>query len=593
MHKKRWVEKLEALKLALKWTYQASPFLTVVDLCFVALGGLLAIAEPYAFKLVIDYVTKQQSIMLGIVGILSLYGVARLLQNLFWDLTNLIRRVHNLHIERYVIHTLMAKISSLDMIYFETAEYYNTVDRATGNLWRILELFWVVTFFLSEVISTIVIIGALIAYDVRLVGILLFSIIPSLFVVWRWADVLYSAFQEASPIYRHARYYQSLLTDDPASIRELRVFGIKEHFLGKFAHLFTDFIKKQDTAARIQIFWYILLGIIEGCLSVFAAWLVVESYMEGKITLGDLSFLWMLLFQFAGHIRWIVRMLGDLNTHTTFLTPVLEVLHFTPTIQEISQPKKFPLQLKQGIEFRNVSFSYPHTKKHVLKDISLSFKPNENIALVGENGSGKSTLIKLLCRLYDVSTGEICIDGNNIKEFALDDLYNHIGIIFQDFMKYEALIEENIGLGRLGKKEGIHEAAVKSGSWPFIKELEKQYKTHIGKKLKEEGVELSVGQWQKIALARAFFRDAQILILDEPTAAVDAKAEYELFRKFKALTKNKITFLISHRFSTVRMADKIVVIDKGRIIEVGSHDELMRNNGHYAKLFRMQARGYE
>ena len=332
---------------------------------------------------------------------------------------------------------------------------------------------------------------------------------------------------------------------------------------------------------------------VEGGFAVYAAWLVVKSFLEGKITIGELTFLWALLFQFASHVRWLVRMIGDLNTHTTFMTPIVEVIQFEPKIKEPEKPNRFPA-IQKGIEFRNVTFTYPRSKKPALENLNLLIKPRQSIALVGENGSGKTTLIKLLCRLYDTSEGDILVDGINIKDFCLKDLYANLGIIFQDFMKYEAQIEENIWFGKLnirGHKK-VHEAALKAGAWEFIKGFEKTYKTQVGKRLKEEGVELSVGQWQKIALARAFFRDAQILILDEPTAAVDARAEYQLFRRFRNLTKNKITLLISHRFSTVRMADKIVVIDKGRIIEQGSHEELMRKNGHYARLFRLQAKGY-
>lgn len=285
-----------------------------------------------------------------------------------------------------------------------------------------------------------------------------------------------------------------------------------------------------------------------------------------------------------------------MNTHATFLTPIIDVLSFKSRITDSLHPHNFPKKIAKGIEFRNVTFFYQNSKKPVLKNVNLSFKSNESIALVGENGSGKTTLIKLLCRLYDVSEGEILIDGINIKNFCLSDLYENMGVIFQDFMKYEALVKENIAFGRvkdLHKKEKIKQSAIKSGAWNFIKDLEHKYETQLGKKLKQEGTDLSVGQWQKIALARAFFRDAQLLILDEPTAAVDAKAEYDLFKKFRTLTKNKITFLISHRFSTVRMADKIVVIDKGKIVEVGNHEELLKKKGKYAKLFKLQAEGYK
>ena len=340
----------------------------------------------------------------------------------------------------------------------------------------------------------------------------------------------------------------------------------------------------------------LLVGIIEGVLSIIAAWIVVKGFLAGSISIGEFTFLWTLLFQFAEHARWIVRMLGDMNTNVIFITPFIKILNFKTKVVEVVNAKIFPKRLQKGIEFRNVSFSYPRSKNLALNNVSFQIKAGENIAFVGENGSGKTTIIKLLTRLYDVDKGERLIDGINIKNYKLDDLYKNLGVIFQDFMKYEALVGENIAFGKLrdlNNKERIHEASIKSEAWEFVQDLEKKYKTHLGKTLKDEGTELSVGQWQKIALARAFFRNAQVLILDEPTAAVDARAEYRLFKRFKLLTKNKTTFLISHRFSTVRMADRIIVINKGKVIEKGSHRELVEKNGRYARLFRLQAEGYK
>lgn len=600
--KNNWREKIEGLKLAVRWTYQSSRWLTVLVLIIAVLGGIITIVEPYLFKLIIDHLTKQENIStptavaLGILGILVIYGIARIFQNIFWDINNLIRRIHSLRIEQHAMHDMMKNISSLDLVYFEDPDYYNVLSRATNNLWRILEAFWQFTFMVGEVVSVLVIVGALFAFDWRLVGLVMVGAIPSILLVLKTADVQWSAFVESSPISRHAYYYRSLLTEQPEAIKEVKSFQLREYFLKKFRDLFGSFIKKQDRAAFAQLKWYVLVGVIEGGLSVLAAWLVVKSFATGKITIGELTFLWALLFQFAAHVRWVVRMAGDMHTHATFLTPFVTLLRFKPLIKEATNPSKFPKKLEQGIEFKNVSFTYHRSKKPALQNITLSIKPGETIALVGENGSGKTTLTKLLCRLYDVTEGTITINGKDIKEYRLKELADSMGVIFQDFMKYEALIEENIRYGKItaaDHKKKVMGAAKKSGALQFIKELEKQFKTQVGKRLKEEGIELSIGQWQKIALARAFFKDAPILILDEPTAAVDAEAEYHLFQRFKQLSKNKTTILISHRFSTVRMADRIIVMQKGKVIEEGTHRDLVKKKGRYAKLFRMQAEGYQ
>ncbi len=601
--KKRLRLKWDALKLALKWNYQASPGLLITVLFITVFGGLLTVVEPYIFKIILDRIVSKSGLSvsvqlgMGFAGIFIIYALARVLQGLFWDLNNLARRVQNMKMERHAVYSIMSHISSLDLVYFERADYYNTLSRATSNLWRITEFFWVFTFLITEGVSSLVIIGALLAFDWRVVFLILLGAIPSIIIACKWSsEFLYSAFEQASPLYRHTWYYRSLLTEQPEAIKEIRTFGLGGYFLEKFRNLFAKFIQKHESAMIKHFLFYGLLTIVEGGLSVFAAWLVVRSFLEGKSSIGDVTFLWAILFQFAGHLRWVIRMVGDLNTHATFMRPLVEVLAFKPQIVDPVSPVHFPKQIKKGIELKNVSFYYPNSKVPALKNVNLLIKPKQSIALVGENGSGKTTLIKLLCRLYDVSAGEILIDGINIRNFCLSDLYDNLGIIFQDFMKYEALVKENIAFGRLKdihRSEKVRKAAVKSGAWNFIKDLELQYKTMLGKKLKEGGIELSVGQWQKIALARAFFRDAQILILDEPTAAVDAKAEYDLFQKFRSLTKNKITFLISHRFSTVRMADKIVVIGKGRLIESGSHEELLKKKGSYARLFKLQAKGYK
>ncbi len=598
----KWQKRLEVFKICFRWTYEASPFLALIGISFSILNGLITVVEPYLFKILIDRITANSEVSaatvigVGLVGILAMYGVARWLQNMFWDLNNMIRRSHALRIESYAMHKLMEKVSSLDMMYFEKAEYYNTLTKATQNFWRLLDVFWSIAILTTQIVSVVVIGVAIAAYDYWILLIIAAGAIPGMWRALKVSELLWSAYADASPISRHAYYYKGLLTEQPESIREIRTFGLREHFLGKFKGLFGDFIRKQDTIVKKDLIWMLITGIFEGVTAVIAAVLVIKSYLSGSISIGSVTFLWALLFQFSAQLRWAVRIGADTNTHVIFLTPFVDVLHFRNTILDPDKPRRFPHEIHKGIEFRNVTFTYPGSKKPVLKNFNLRIGKDKSIALVGENGSGKTTLVKLLCRFYDVDSGEILIDGRSIKDYRLEDLARNIGVIFQDFTKYEALIKENIWYGDVKKSvhgKDIHKSAQQSGAWEFIKELDRKYSTQVGKKLKDEGTELSGGQWQKIALARAFFKDAPILVLDEPTSAVDAKSEYKLFQIFKEFTKNKLAVLISHRFSTVRMADKIVVIEKGRIVEEGSHQELLKRKGTYASLFRMQAEGYK
>lgn len=601
MRKASHGSKLESLKLALKWTHQSSPLLAYSIIAVSIFGGLISIVTPYLFKLLIDQLTANNQItgptvLFSLIGILVAYGVAHMFESIFWDVSNVIRRSQLLRIEKKSMKALMEKISSLDISYFEDPRAYNTLSKATQNVWRIIEVAWSSSSLISMVVSVLVIVGALLVFDYRIVLLIVVGALPSIYLAVKYSEVLWSAFSESSPISRHATYYKSLLTEQQKAAKEIKTFRLRDYFLARFEKLFTKVVKTQDKAAVKQLKWYVLIGVIEGTLSVIAAWLVIRGFYGGKISLGDVTFYWALLFQFAGQVRWMSRMISDLNTHALFLTPVTEVLSYQTHVKSPRNPKQFPKKIRKGVEFRNITFYYPRSNRIALRNFNLKVVPGDTIALVGENGSGKTTLIKLLCRLYDVSEGEILIDGVNIKEFRLRDLSENIGVIFQDFMKYDALIEENIHFGKISTKSAggrIHGAARKSGAWGFIKDLKKQYRTRLGKRLKQGGIELSGGQWQKLAIARAFFKDAPILILDEPTASVDANAEYKLFRRFESFTKQKITFLISHRFSSVRMARKIIFMRKGTIIEMGTHKELLKLGGEYAKMFRRQAEGYK
>ncbi len=593
-------DRIQVIRLSIKWFWESSKILTILAFFSAALAGLISIIEPFLFKKVIDSIVENKgreiakAFTAALFALIISYGFLRALQGIAWDIANKVRRVFRMRAEAHINSELLTKISSLDMVYFETPGYYNTLTKAGQNIWRVQDMLFDTTYLSAEITGLILSLTILLAYDARLPAIVAIGAIPSIILPFFFVNTVWSAYEGASPIIKHANYYHTLLSESPEAIKEIRLFGLQGHFLAQFKSLFSSFLRDQDKAAIKEGAASIVMALVEGAATVLAIYLIVRKYLTGEITLGTFTFLGALLFQFAAHAGGFARAIASFNTNTIFLNPILQVLRFKPTIKDPENPKQMPARLKEGIEFRNVTFRYPRSKKPALKNISFIIKPNENIALVGENGCGKTTLIKLLCRLYDVSKGEILVDGVNIKNYALKDLYDKIGVIFQDFTKYEALVEENIRYGRLkGSRKEIHEAALKSGAWNFIKNLEKSYKTPLGKKLSDEGQDLSIGQWQKIALARAFYKNAEVLILDEPTAAVDAKAEYELFKRFRKLTEGKTTILISHRFSTVRMADRIIVIDKGEIQEAGSHEQLMRKKGIYANLFNLQAEGFK
>ena len=293
-------------------------------------------------------------------------------------------------------------------------------------------------------------------------------------------------------------------------------------------------------------------------------------------------------------LRQVLARLADLYEDNLFLANFTDFVELRPRVVEPARPRPVPQPIRHGIVFENVSFQYPTGTAQVLRGVSLAIRPGEHVALVGENGAGKTTLVKLLCRLYDPSAGRITIDGIDLRHFSTCQLRRHIAAVFQDYTKYHLTARENIWLGDVDlppRDERILAAARQAGADPAIARLPNGYETTLGKRF-EDGEELSIGEWQKVALARAFVRDAQIIILDEPTSAMDAGAEHELFRRFRQLARGRSAVLISHRFSTVRMADRICVLHDGRIIEKGTHDELVARNGTYERLFETQAQFY-
>ena len=322
-------------------------------------------------------------------------------------------------------------------------------------------------------------------------------------------------------------------------------------------------------------------------------WVIVRTITRA-ITLGDMTMFLSVFRQSQRAVQMLLENFSRLYENNLYLDNLLDFLKIEPALEIPENGKIAPAPILEGVRFENVSFKYPGSEKYVLKNVNLFIKPGESIALVGLNGAGKTTLIKLLTRLYDPTEGRITLDGTDLRDFDLQSLHQRFGVIFQDFVRYQFSVKENIGFGQveeLENQERIEVAADKGGATEVIAELPEGYETVLGRRW-NRGHELSGGQWQKIALSRAFMRKAEVLILDEPTSALDAEAEYEIFLRFRELMQGRVAVLISHRFSTVRMADRIVVLSEGRIIELGSHEELMARNQSYAHLFNLQAEGY-
>ena len=388
--------------------------------------------------------------------------------------------------------------------------------------------------------------------------------------------------------------YLRVLGTSKESAKEVKVFGLGDHLRNHFDQLAGAVIEKNKNLNRRRLAWGSLLGMI-GSVGYYAAYtLLVLRAFKGQMSVGDLTFLGGSLLGCANQLSMLFSTFSSIADQALFLTDLLEFFAVKPRIRSRAHALPAPRPIRDGYEFRNVCFNYPGSSRLILNKINFRIEAGERIALVGENGQGKTTLVKLLSRLYDPTSGKILLDGADLRDYDLEDLHREIGVIFQDFMKYDLTARENIGVGRIGQVKDdvlLREAAHKSGATDVLAKLPGGLDQVLGRRF-EGGVDLSGGEWQKFALARAYLRDSQVLILDEPTSSLDAAAEYEVFERFAELTRGRTALFISHRLSTVRMADRIVVIEDGGVSEDGTHQQLIDNGGRYAQLFEMQAASY-
>jgi ATP-binding cassette subfamily B protein len=426
--------------------------------------------------------------------------------------------------------------------------------------------------------------------------------IPAFFSSTRYGWRGYQLMRRQSPERRLMAYFVTLMTTDTYN-KEVKLFNLGDFFISKFWDLATV-LYKQDRKLllrryNINFLWTSLTVVSNTAIYLYVALQTVA----GRITLGGLTLYTQTAVQVGQNFQSLLNGISNTYENTLYVNTLFDFLEYQPEI--ISPPEPKPIEVPVDIdgleiEFRDVSFTYPGKDPETqaaLKHASFTIQAGEAIALVGRNGAGKTTLVKLLTRLYDPDEGEIFIGGRNIKEYDLKDLREQVGVIFQDYVNYYMTAQENIGVGRVAhieQRDLVMSAATKSGASTVIEKLPNGYDTMLGRWFKDlkESTQLSGGEWQKIALARAFMRDARILVLDEPTSALDAQAEYEVFTKFRELTRGKTAVFISHRFSTVRLADRIFVIESGSIIESGSHEELIALNRRYAELFNLQAEAY-
>jgi ATP-binding cassette subfamily B protein len=497
---------------------------------------------------------------------------------------------------RYTQHVsvrVMEQASQLDLTTYENPLFYDRLERARVQATDRLAMIQLMGRLFQQVITTLIFSIALVLASPWLVLLMAFGVLPSFIGETHYAFLGYAKNFRQTPAKRQMDYLRQVAGSREGA-KEVKLFGLNKFFTNRFQALANRIYLEDVTLSRSKLIVGGLLGVI-GTLGYYGAYVyVIWRTLRGAYDLAQFSFLTAAIQQASSNLQQVFSTASGIADQALFLTDLIAFFDMKPTVQSNPDGLRTPQPIQRGFEFRNVSFAYPGTDRTVLKNFSLTLSPGERIALIGENGQGKTTVVKLITRLYDPTEGQILLDGIDLREYSLEDLHSHIGVIFQDFMRFEMTARENISVGRVDRphqQADIESAAHKSLADTVVSKLADGYDQMLGRRF-EGGVELSGGEWQKIALARAYLRDAQLLILDEPTAALDARSELEVFERFAELTEGKMALLISHRFSTVRMADRIVVLEGGRLIEEGNHQQLMAHAGVYAGMFEMQAASY-
>ena len=588
------------LKRTVKILWHSGQTWAIANVVLLIIQGVIPVLALYLIKLIIDAVTagvnapdqvaafEQVRLLIGLAIIVAIVGIV------IEAGSKVVKDAQAQLMSDYIYNLLHAKSIEIDLEYYDNSDYYDTLHQAQSqSVYRPFKIMMELLGTAQHCISLTAIIGLLISLHWGMALILFVAAIPGILVRLKFSHRQYRWMQRRTSTERQANYISQLLTRDTHA-KEIRLFALGDYFQGQFRSL-----RQQIRREKIDLIASRSIqeaGVqIGSTLAVFGAFgFISYRTLQGQITLGELVMYYQAFQKGQEFLERMMQNLAMLYEDNLFLSNLYKFLDLKPQVMEPVNPLPVPRPMRSGIVFNHVSFDYPNTSRKTLQNINLSIKPGEVVALVGENGSGKTTLIKLLCRLYDPTEGSITLDGTDLRQFSITALRAEFSVIFQDYAKYHLTAKENIWFGDMNlaaEDEKIIQAAHRSGAHEVITRLPQSYGTTLGK-LFEDGEELSIGQWQKVALARAFLRDSQVIVLDEPTSAMDPKAEYEVFKTFRELLQNQAAILISHRLSTVKMADRIYVLDRGRLIEQGTHAELIALNGTYAELFERQAEQY-
>jgi ATP-binding cassette subfamily B protein len=583
--------------------WEVSPSLTVWNILLRLVQAAVPLAVLYAGKGIVDEVvhsigaTGYTPVLWGLSGALWFwvgleFGLA-ILSSLLNRAITLIDSLLGDKVSNDSSVRIIRHAATLDLYQFEDATFYDKLERARTQTTSRSALMSMVLSQAQDMITVIFLAGGLVVFNPWLLIILVVAVIPSFVGETKFNQESYSLTRSFTPERRELDYLRYIGASNETA-KEIKIFGIEGFIADRFKRISDKYFLANQKLALKRAGWGAMFSTI-GSASYYAAYVfVIWQTVSAQITIGALTFLAGSFRQLQGLLQGIVSRFSRIAEISLYLQDLFDFLELKPLVATGESKYKIPRPMKQGFQFENVGFKYQDSEQWALRHLTFTLHPGEKLALVGENGAGKTTLVKLLANLYQPTEGRILLDGVDLNEYDPEDLRKEIGVIFQDFVRFMFTASENIAIGNIASRTNhpvIEDAAQKSLADTVIENLPNKYEQVLGKRFMG-GVELSGGQWQKVALARGYMREAQLMILDEPTAALDARAEHEVFLRFAELMKGKAAVLISHRFSTVRMADRILFLEHGELLELGSHEELLEKGGKYAELFRLQAKGY-
>lgn len=595
---------IRILPSVFKFLWQVRPLLVIVSCTLMGVTAVIPAAIVYMTKVIIDGVVEVSTqgldwtvLVLPLVGIFGLWLSRTVFDSVSSFIQQLLHEQTGIKAQRLIID----KAGLLDLAFYENPRFYDQLYHASQNFWQINQICWSTLSLLQQAFSLTAMASLLSILHPLAIVVLFVTVLPRILTVGYLARKEYQLEADWVRVNRLTEYFRRLLTTRE-SAKEVRSFNLTTYLVERFNHFIQRYLRANINLMILSIKVNSGLDILamSGLISIYA--FAVYQAAHGDITVGSLAMVFQAAQQSQSMLGGLIMSSGGVYQNALFVTRFFEFLALDPSAVEgalaptpdESKVKKVPKPIQEGFVFENVWFKYPASEKWVIRDISFAIQAGRKVALAGQNGAGKTTIIKLLSRLYDPTKGRILLDGIDLRNFSPEEVRGRISIVFQDYFRYDFTAAENVGVGQvdnLDDRELVEAAAKKGGAHEVIQKLPQQYDTLLGKTL-DEGIDLSGGEWQHLAIARSFMRDAEVLVLDEPTAALDAFREQHLYEAISELAENKTVVFISHRFSTVRMADEIIVIEDGKMREQGSHESLIQLDGLYAAMFNTQANRY-